>query len=336
VRYVLFGAGVVALVFGVMTAHGEPRCAGQPMDRGEWCTGVVGEATPISYQERAAQLDDVSRTALGLAVALGGAGATAVIAGARRRRARTALASRAGGGPPATLAIRAADAGLGARVASGVAAGGEIVHQYERGAVVERSGGDAVVAWADLVAVYESLAEDETPPPVSYCRLVTAEDAVDLRADPEDPIVGRVAEAGSASLNRALLAPVLEALDEGRSLLFGPLVVDAAALYRARRRRPTVVPWERVVAVAREVRVVRGAASSRLGVTYRDARRPARRHHFTVDLLTVPNAGVLVALAEAWRGRRNAEAAPIAQPWPERPAAKQLEREALTTVAVTT
>src|SRR5262249_8779969 len=158
--YVLFAAGVVALVFGVMTAQGEPRCGGQPMDRGEWCTGVVGEATPISYQERAAQLDDVSRTALGLAVALGGAGATAVIAGARRRRAGTALASRAGGGPAAALAIRAADAGLGARVASGVAAGGEIVHQFERGAAVERSGGDAVVAWADLVAVYESRAED--------------------------------------------------------------------------------------------------------------------------------------------------------------------------------
>jgi hypothetical protein len=167
--------------------------------------------------------------------------------------------------------------------------------------VVERSGGDAIVAWDDLVAVYESLAEDETPPPVSYCRLVTAEDAIDLRADPEDPIVGRVADAASASLNRALLAPVVEALDEGRSLLFGPLVVDSAALYRSRRRRPTVVPWERVVAVAREVRVVRGAASSRLGVTYRDARRPARRRHFTVDLLTVPNASLLVALAEAWR-----------------------------------
>jgi hypothetical protein len=304
VRWVLFGAGVVALVIGVMVAQGEPRCGGRPMDRGEWCTGVVGQATPISYQEREAQLDDVSRTALGLAVLLGGAGVAAVVTGTRRRRARSTLASRARRGPADALARRAAEADLGGLVASGVTAGGEIVHQFERGAVVERPDEPAVVAWRDLVAVYESLAEDETPPPVSYCRLVTAEDAVDLRADPEDPIVGRVADAASASLNRALLAPVVEALDEGRSLLFGPLVVDAAALYRARRRRPTVVPWERVVAVAREVRVVRGAASSRLGVTYRDARRPTRRRHFTVDLLTVPNAGLLVALAEAWRGRR--------------------------------
>jgi hypothetical protein len=304
VRYVLFGAGVVALVLGLMTARGEPRCAGRPMDRGEWCTGVVGQATPISYQEREAQLDDVSRTALGLAVALGSAGVVAVVAGARRRRARTTLASRARAGPGPELARRAAGAGLGEAVASGVAAGGEIVHLFERGAVVEGSDGQSVVAWHDLVAVYESLAEDETPPPVSYCRLVTADDAVDLRADPGDPIVGRVADAASASLDQALLAPVVEALDEGRSLLFGPLVVDSAALYRSRRRRPTVVPWERVVAVAREVRVVRGAASSRLGVTYQDARRPARRRHFTVDLLTVPNASLLVALAEAWRGRR--------------------------------
>jgi hypothetical protein len=302
-RYVLFGAGVVALVLGVMTAQGEPRCGGRPMDRGEWCTGVVGQATPISYQDRAAQLDDVSRTALGLAAVLGGAGVAAGAVGARRRRARTSLASRARRGPGAGLARRAAEAGLGERVGSGVTAGGEIVHQFERGAVVERPGAEAVVAWDDLVAVYESLAEDETPPPVSYCRLVTADDAIDLRAGPDDPIVGRVAHAACTSLNRALLAPVIEALDEGRSLLFGPLVVDAAALYRARRHRPTVVPWERVVAVAREVRIVRGAASSRLGVTYRDARRPGRRRHFTVDLLTVPNAGLLVALAEAWRCR---------------------------------
>ncbi len=308
-RYVLFAAGVVALVLGVMTAQGEPRCGGRPMDRGEWCTGGVGQATPISYQQRAAQLDDVSRTALGLAVVLGGAGVAAAVSGARGRRARNALASRARGGPDADLARRARDAGLGDAVASGVAAGGEIVHQFERGAMVERSGDPAVVAWDDLVAVYESLAEDDTPPPVAYCRLVTADDAVDLRAASNDPIVGRVAAAASASLNRALLTPVVEALDEGRSLLFGPLVVDAAALYRARRRRPTVVPWERVVAVAREVRVVRGAASSRLGVTYRDARRPGRRRHFTVDLLTVPNAGLLVALAEAWRCRRGSAVA---------------------------
>ncbi len=302
-RYVLVGAGALALVLGVVTAQGEPRCGGRPMDRGEWCTGVAGGATPISYQEREAQLDDVSRTALGLAAVLGGAGVATLVAGARRRRARTTLASRARRGPDAGLARRASDAGLGAAVASGVAAGGEIVHQFERGAVVERSasGSEDVVAWGDLVAVYESLSEDESPPAVSYCRLVTAEDAVDLRAAADDPIVGRVTDAASAALNRALLAPVVEALDEGRSLLFGPLVVDAAALYRARRGRPTIVPWERVVAVAREVRVVRGAAASRLGVTYRDARRPARRRHFTVDLLTVPNAGLLVALAEAWR-----------------------------------
>jgi hypothetical protein len=109
-------------------------------------------------------------------------------------------------------------------------------------------------------------------------------------------VVPAVAEAAAAALGRAALPALVEAVGEGQWLEFGPLKLDASALYRA-GRRPTAVPWSRVEAVAPRVRVSRAGVTSRLAVTYRDARRAGRRRRFSVELAAVPNPRLLMALA---------------------------------------
>jgi len=308
VRWLAITGGLVALVLSVLTGTGAPRCGGRPMGPDDWCARQGAVPATISYTEKADQLDDVSRAYLGLAGIFGGTGLLAVVAHGRRRRARAAADVRARVGPDDRVLAAAGAAGLGAAVVSGVgrsrgrARHPLVVHLLERGVVVEAGTTVTTVAWDDLVAVYEALGERGAHAPVAFCRLVTTGGAVDLRAVPGDGTVPAVAEAAAAALATRLRVPLTRALADGRSLLFGPLALDAVALYRA-GRRPTVVPWDRVVAVERQVRVVQGAASSRLGVTYADAHRPGRRRRFSVDLAAVPNARLLLDLAEDVRAR---------------------------------
>ncbi|HKE77621.1 MAG TPA: hypothetical protein VKB57_28630 [Acidimicrobiales bacterium] len=318
-RYVALAGSVLALALGLTTGHGAPRCGGEIMRPGEWCAAPLVGRPAVSYDDKAALLDDVSRTALALAGALGVAGTASVIAARRRERDRAALATRAEGGPVGALLALAERRDLGAVVASGVARDRRVVHLCERGVAVDCGGQPVVVAWDDLVATYEALEAAPTdhaggdadgsvgdraggdgtvaaPAPVALCRLVTADAALDLRAAPGDPVVPAVAEAAAAALGRAALPALVEAVGEGHWVEFGPLKLDASALYRD-GRRPTSVPWSRVEAVVPRVRVSRAGVTSRLAVVYRDARRAGRRRRFSVDLAAVPNPRLLMDLA---------------------------------------
>ncbi len=310
-RYVALGAAAVALVLGLVAGHGAPRCGGRAMGPDDWCTGaLLGPSGAVSYGQKAALVDDVRHASLGLAAVFGGAGTAAVVVQGQRRRTRARLAARARSGLDGALRSRAAEVDLGAVVASGIGRDRQLVHLCERGVAVERDGAGTVVAWRDLVAVYEALGDagvgatdaGGVPTPVARGRLVTATGALDLRAAPGDPVVSAVADAASAALDGALRPALVEVLDDGWSLPFGPLTVDTTALYRA-GRRPVAVPWDRIEAVTRSVRVVQGAVSSRLLVTYRDLRRPGRRRRLAVDLLAVPNPRLLVDLAARLRSR---------------------------------
>lgn len=301
-RYVALAGSVVALVLGVVTGHGAPRCGREVMRPGDWCAAPLVGRPAVSYGEKAALLDDVSHTALGLAGALGAGGTAAVVVGRRREQARTALAARAAGGPGGDLGTLTRRRDLGAVVASGVGLDRRVVHLCERGVAVDCDGEPVAVAWDDLVATYEAHGEGDGErdgdAPVALCRLVTPDTAVDLRTAPGDPVVPAVAEAAADALGRAALPALVEAVGEGHWLEFGPLRLDAAALYRA-GRRPTAVPWNRVEAVAPRVRVSRAGVTSRLAVTYRDARRTGRQRRFSVELAAVPNPRLLVDLAGA-------------------------------------
>jgi hypothetical protein len=314
VRYAALAGSVLALVLGLTTGHGAPRCGGEVMRPGDWCAAPLVGRPAVSYDDKAALLDDVRHTALVLAGALGAAGTAAMIAARRRERDRAALAARAEGGPDGALRAVAERRDLGAVVASGVALDRRVVHLCERGVAVDCDGQPAVVAWDDLVATYEALGDaggepdgsvgdraggdgaDAGPAPVALCRLVTADAALDLRTAPGDPVVPALAEAAAAALGRAALPALVEAVGEGHWVEFGPLKLDASALYR-NGRRPTAVPWSRVEAVVPRVRVSRTGVTSRLAVVYRDTRRAGRRRRFSVDLTAVPNPRLLMDLA---------------------------------------
>jgi len=311
-RYAALAAAAIALVLGLAAGHHTPRCGGRAMGPDDWCTSaLLGQSGAVSYGQKAELADQVRRVALGLAGLFGGAGTAAIVVHGRRRKAADRLAARARAGLRGDLRARATAAGLGEVVASGTGRDRTLVHLCEGGVAVERAtagGADTVVAWRDLVAVYEALGDTgagtggagEAPAPVAVCRLVTADGALDLRAAPGDPVVSAVADAASAALDGALRPALVEVLDEGFCLPFGPLIVDTTALHRA-GRHPVTVPWDRIEAVTRTVRVAQGAVSSRLQVTYRDRRRPDRRRRLAVDLLAVPNPRLLVDLATGLR-----------------------------------